>query len=172
MRGVRLCCRWQWAIRESRKTERRGVSRVVWARCLLWYAWGVESALRCWWHRARAQAGGAYHCELVVLGCSSFGCRLCYSFCSSCSGLVVCELSGESRFRSMVKGSSMELKPRCLSKRGVRVLAARSAADYVWGRCFSSPKSVEVEALLQPARWETLQHSNFDDQTKVLWELR
>jgi len=75
--------------------------------------------------------------------------------------VVVCELSGESsRFRSMVKGSSLELKPRCLSKHGVRVLrlaplpiacgegAEAEAARVCGGRGSSS------------ARQETLQHAD------------
>jgi hypothetical protein len=57
-------------------------------------------------------------------------------------------LSGESRFRSMVRESSMELKPRCLSKGGGRVLRLAPLPTRVWGRCFSQ-KSAEVEALLQ-----------------------
>jgi hypothetical protein len=44
----------------------------------------------------------------------------------------------------MVKGSSMELKPRCLSKRGEGSYGSLRAEMRVWGRSF---KSVEVEAL-------------------------
>lgn len=60
--------------------------------------------------------------------------------------VVVCELSGESRFRSMVKESSMELKPAALSKGGGFYGSLRCWRLKVWGRCFSQ-KSAEVEAL-------------------------
>jgi hypothetical protein len=100
-----------------------------------------------WRFGACACGGGAYHCEGDVLDLLSVESVSWYSFKSKCSGLVY-ELSGESRFRSMVRESSMELKPRCLSKGGGRVLRLAPLPIRVWGRCFSQ-KSAEVEALLQ-----------------------
>ena len=83
-------------------------------------------------------------CLFMYLGVE---CVLLCSLERECSGLVLW-LSGESRFRSMVRESSMELKPRCLSKGGGRVLRLAPLPIRVWGRCFSQ-KSAEVEALLQ-----------------------
>lgn len=48
----------------------------------------------------------------------------------------------------MVRESSMELKPRCLSKGGGRVLGSLRCRLESGERCFSQ-KSAEVEALLQ-----------------------
>jgi hypothetical protein len=61
------------------------------------------------------RVGDAYHCEGGVLMCWSVECVLSCFLKRECSGLVFW-LSGESRFRSMVRESSLELKPRCLSK--------------------------------------------------------
>jgi hypothetical protein len=88
-----------------------------------------------WWFGARARVEDAYHCEGDVLMYLGVECVLLCSLERECSGLVLW-LSGESRFRSMVRESSLELKPRCLSK-VEGGFTARSAAGYSPGKVLS-----------------------------------